>query len=175
MNQGWLPELGIVEVAAPCREAWEPMTGDAQVRRCAACKLNVYSLSDMTAEEARQLLKSTEQRLCVRFWVRPDGRLLTSDCPVGLAARARRKVAAVFAAVAAVLAAWGLLGEEPQSGPGAPAPIARVDVPQPPAAAGPVVGPEWADERRKGLPLSRGRWVQGKRMTVMGIIPGPSK
>ena len=49
-GQGWLPELGVVEIAAPCAAKWEEMTGDAQLRHCAACELNVYNLSELTAD-----------------------------------------------------------------------------------------------------------------------------
>lgn len=59
------------------------MPGDDCVRRCSACRLNVYNLSGMTRGEAAELLHRTEGRLCVRFYRRKDGTVLTSDCPVG--------------------------------------------------------------------------------------------
>jgi hypothetical protein len=82
-----LPLLGNVRVASPCHERWEEMDGDARVRHCGKCDKNVYDLSAMTADAAESLLAEYGQNLCVRFYRRPDGTVMTADCPVG----ARRK------------------------------------------------------------------------------------
>ena len=66
------------------------MTGDERVRHCAECKLNVYNLSEMSGQQATELITETEGRLCVRFYRRADGTMLTRDCPVGVAALKRR-------------------------------------------------------------------------------------
>jgi hypothetical protein len=78
-----------VRVAAPCHESWESMSGTAQVRACERCQHKVYNLSEMTAAEAADVIRKAEGRLCVRFYRRADGTLMTRDCPVG--AQARRK------------------------------------------------------------------------------------
>ena len=39
----------------------------------------------MTEEEALKLVEEREGRLCVRFYQRRDGTVLTTDCPVGAA------------------------------------------------------------------------------------------
>jgi hypothetical protein len=75
--------LDQIRVASPCKMAWERMEGDEQVRFCHRCKLNVYNLSAMSREEAENLVQEREGRLCVRFYRRPDGTLLTRNCPVG--------------------------------------------------------------------------------------------
>jgi hypothetical protein len=84
-----------IEVAAPCPMSWERMEGDARVRSCGQCKLNVYNLSGMTREDATKLVAAAEGRMCVRFLRRADGTILTEDCPVGLAARLRGRTLAV--------------------------------------------------------------------------------
>ncbi|HZV01833.1 MAG TPA: hypothetical protein VFF73_34290 [Planctomycetota bacterium] len=84
-----------IEVAAPCPTSWAKMEGDARVRFCGQCKLNVYNLSGMTREDATKLVGAAEGRMCVRFLRRADGTVLTEDCPVGLAARLRRRTLAV--------------------------------------------------------------------------------
>jgi hypothetical protein len=61
-----------------------------RVRFCSQCNLNVYNLSAMTRDEAKALLYKTEGRLCVRFYRRSDGTVLTQNCPVGLRALKRR-------------------------------------------------------------------------------------
>jgi hypothetical protein len=66
------------------------------------CKKNVYHLSNMSRAEAEALLEEHEGRVCVRFYQREDGSILTEeDCPVGLAAGARKKLLAVAAKIAA--------------------------------------------------------------------------
>jgi hypothetical protein len=93
--------LNNVKIASPCSQDWEAMAGDNRKRFCGECKLNVYNLSDMTKAEAEQLLINSEGRLCVRFYKRSDGTVLTVDCPVGWAAFKRRvsKTAAACASL----------------------------------------------------------------------------
>src|SRR5882724_10412487 len=75
-----------VEVAAPCKADWNQMIGSEQMRFCGQCNLNVYNLSGMTKDEAESLIARNEGRLCVRFFRRTDGSIITRDCPVGLRA-----------------------------------------------------------------------------------------
>jgi len=92
--------LGNVQVAAPCKADWDQMIGSERMRFCAQCNLNVFNLSGMTRSEAESLIARNEQRLCVRFYRRYDGSIITRDCPVGLE-RIRRRVSYFFKAVAA--------------------------------------------------------------------------
>ena len=78
--------LNAITVASPCTADWNAMQGDDQVRFCQQCQLNVYNLSGMTQTAAETLILSQEGRLCVRFYQRPDGTLITQDCPVGMQA-----------------------------------------------------------------------------------------
>ncbi|MBI1763090.1 MAG: hypothetical protein HYR56_16810 [Acidobacteria bacterium] len=84
--------LDRVKIAAPCQANWDEMFSfeGERVRFCSQCKLNVYNLSGMTRTEASALLARTEGRLCVRFYRRADGTVLTQNCPVGLRALKRR-------------------------------------------------------------------------------------
>lgn len=63
------------------------MDGDQRVRFCQQCKLNVYNLSEMTKKDAEDLILEKEGKLCVRFYKRLDGTVLTRDCPLGRLAR----------------------------------------------------------------------------------------
>ena len=99
-----------VRVAAPCPADWGKMVGDERVRFCGSCSLHVYNLSGMTRREAEALLASTEGRLCVRFYRRADGTILTRNCPVGLAAVKRRVARAAGATLSAVLGFFAGLG-----------------------------------------------------------------
>jgi hypothetical protein len=62
----------------------------------------------MKRDEALALVRSAEGRVCVRFWRRADGTVITSDCPVGLAAKMKRKVRLALAGLVAM--ALGILG-----------------------------------------------------------------
>jgi hypothetical protein len=103
--------LAHVRVASPCKADWDQMIGSDRVRFCGQCSLNVYNLSAMTRDQAEHLIAANEGRLCVRFYRRNDGSILTRDCPVGLrAVRARVSywTKAATAALLTFLAATGL-------------------------------------------------------------------
>lgn len=74
--------LDSIQVAKPCPVSWDSMSGDDRVRFCSDCRLNVYNLAGMTRREATELIHLQEGRLCVRFFRRKDGTLVTRDCPV---------------------------------------------------------------------------------------------
>lgn len=93
-----------ISIASPCSADWNQMTGDDRRRFCASCKLHVHNLSGMTADAATALLQQANGRVCVRFFRRADGTVLTRDCPVGLRQRLRRAWAR---AGALWLALWG--------------------------------------------------------------------
>src|SRR5262245_18862321 len=94
-----------ISVASPCPVQWSQMQGDERKRLCAQCKLHVHNLSAMSRRDANELLqRGREGRVCVRFFRREDGTVLTRDCPVGL----RRKLRRAWARAAAMwLALWG--------------------------------------------------------------------
>ncbi len=93
--------LNNIKIAAPCSADWNEMMGGERKRFCGECKLNVYNLSGMSQIEAENLLLNSEGRLCVRFYKRADGSILTKDCPVGWQAIKRNvsKTATAFASL----------------------------------------------------------------------------
>lgn len=94
-------------IASPCRASWDSMIGDERARFCGRCKLNVYNLSGMTEAQANALIEQREGKICVRYYQRPDGTVLTQDCPVRFRTLRRRlalAIGALLAAGAAVLA-----------------------------------------------------------------------
>jgi hypothetical protein len=95
--------LANVSVAAPCPADWDSMIGGDRVRFCSQCQLNVYNLSTMSKFEAEFLIARTAGRLCVRFYRRKDGSILTDNCPVGLRALKRRVLRIKTAVAASVL------------------------------------------------------------------------
>ena len=130
-----------LKVASPCPANWDAMYGDDRSRYCGECRLNVYNISGMTRVEAERLIASKEGRLCVRFYRRADGTVLTKDCPVGLAA-VRRRVARVASAVAGFVfgiltgtgATLALREAAPDPGGGRTMGTIAVPIPEPPGA-----------------------------------------
>ena len=99
--------LNNIKIASPCSQDWNEMIGTQRKRFCGECKLNVYNLSGMSRAEAQNLLLSSEDRLCVRFYRRADGSVLTKDCPVGWQA-IKRRVSRISTAVASLI--FGIVG-----------------------------------------------------------------
>jgi len=158
--------LDHVRVAAPCTADWACMHGDDRTRFCDQCNLNVYNLSALTRREAERLIMSTEGRLCVRFYRRADGTILTQNCPVGLRAlkrRVSRLVSGVMTAVLSFFASVGIYSlVEQETRPHVmgdlAAPIAKTEIPP---FNGPVAG-------QGDAPLDApGHLVQGE--PVMGV------
>jgi len=102
--------LNNLKVASPCSQDWNAMLGDNRKRYCGECKLNVYNLSGMTRAEAENLILSAEGRLCVRFYTRADGSVLTQDCPVGWARVKQRAKTYVTAFASLIFSFFGALG-----------------------------------------------------------------
>ncbi len=99
--------LNNIKIASPCSADWNAMFGDNRKRFCGDCKLNVYNLSDMTQIEAESFLLNSEGRVCVKFFKRADGTVLTKDCPVGWA-KVKQKVSRTATAAFGLIA--GLFG-----------------------------------------------------------------
>jgi hypothetical protein len=147
--------LDHVRVAAPCDADWESMFGDERVRFCGQCQLNVYNLSEMSKQEAEQLIGRTERRLCVRYYQRLDGSIITRNCPVGLRAikrRLSRIATAVGSAILSFLAGIGFyeiadrfsLVRRPMMGDMAVTGV-MVATPEPPTIVTPVSSPPSSD------------------------------
>ncbi len=86
------------------------MLGDDRKRYCGECRLNVFNLSGMSKTEAENLIMNAEGRLCVRFYKRADGSVLTQDCPVGWARVKQRTRAYVTALASMIFTFFGALG-----------------------------------------------------------------
>lgn len=99
--------LNNIKIASPCSADWNRMYGDEKVRFCGDCKLNVYNLSGMSNKDAQDLVQRTEGRLCVRYFQRTDGSVITQDCPVGWRAVKKRVSNLAAAACTLILGIFG--------------------------------------------------------------------
>lgn len=74
-----------------CTESWDDMKGSERVRHCALCRKDVYNLSAMPRPEAAALLAgNVDGNLCVRFYRRGDGTVVTNDCTTSTPVKVRR-------------------------------------------------------------------------------------
>jgi hypothetical protein len=136
-------ELPNIRLSFACKQRWDDMVGDDRVRACAGCDRPVFNLSEMTRVEAAAVLATRGLTPCVRFYRRPDGTVMTSDCPT----RPRRHLAVL----ATSLAAGATL---------AVAPAAMADPPRPDpssaaatASSGSAEGITITDDPVQGLPI----------------------
>lgn len=99
--------LDNMSIASPCSASWDEMNGDDRARFCGQCSKHVYNISTMTKTEVETLVLAKEGKLCVRYFQRPDGTILTDDCPRGLRAvrDGFRKISAGLAACVSLMIA----------------------------------------------------------------------
>lgn len=102
--------LNNIKIASPCSADWNAMIGNERQRYCGECKLNVYNLSGMSRNEAETLIMQSEGRVCVRFFRRSDGTVITKDCPVGWQAVKKRLSRFRTAAVSLLFTIFGGIG-----------------------------------------------------------------
>ena len=108
------------------------MHGDARVRFCTHCDQKVYNLSEMSQEDASAFMAEQTGRVCVRYFQRADGTVLTSDCGRVERTKVRVKAAAVTA--------FTLLGLAAKFNGNAPSQPASPIVGEIPVQYGPTTG-----------------------------------
>lgn len=94
-------DLDRIRVASPCNARWNDMVGDERARFCGQCSRHVFNLSAMTRPQIEMLVGNTEGKFCGWFYQRPDGRMLTADCPSRLR-QLRQRMAGVGGALCAL-------------------------------------------------------------------------
>jgi hypothetical protein len=98
-----LPLLDQVKVASPCPAKWDDMVGDDRKRFCLSCDKHVFNISALSREDAEQFLQENAGgEVCVRYYQRADGTIMTSDCAVGVTRKRRKKVALAVAGAGAL-------------------------------------------------------------------------
>jgi hypothetical protein len=101
-------DLDQIRVASPCNARWEDMSGDERARFCRQCQKNVYNLSAMKRVQIETLIREKEGKFCGRFYQRPDGRMITADCPTGQRRRRDRLARWAGAMFATLLLIFGI-------------------------------------------------------------------
>lgn len=128
-----------LQVVAPCNENWDAMPGGDDIRFCGRCRQNVYNLSEMNETQVRELVQGP---VCVRFFARGDGTVVTRQCSPMLEAARRRMVAMAAGLLPLAAAFWGsvawLRGKVQGQAPVAVGAIAPVEIRGMPTIVPPV-------------------------------------
>lgn len=122
--------LGQITIPTPCPMDWNLMRGDDRVRFCESCGKHVYNFAALTSEEAVSLIRAQGGELCGQLYRRPDGTLVTADCPAEPRPAPRGwqfSIRAIMAVIAGFAALFGItrLFAESQSQP-PPVPLGGV-------------------------------------------------
>ena len=116
-------------VKVPCHVPWDDMVGDGAVRFCLTCKKDVHDLTAMPEEDIAALLEKAK-RPCIRFYVRPDGRMLDSKCRLGREPRRMAKTFVVSATAALLgVATASIIADAPRLAEDEPLSIEHEGIP----------------------------------------------
>jgi hypothetical protein len=81
MTPEQLATLASVEIASPCPVQWKDLDGDERKRFCGQCKQHVFNLEELTIDEVMVMFREARrERVCMRFFRRADGTVITRDC-----------------------------------------------------------------------------------------------
>lgn len=159
-----------IKIASPCHADWNKMHGDDCTRFCQSCAKNVYNFSEMSRPQAEALLIEKEGNLCVRYFQRADGTVITDDCPIAI--KMVRRPLKWMAGVAAAILASGLSLVRGQANPGPQKPAATAANPQPIPLAG-MIAPsnphEAAPKPKPGKPKKHA----AKKTAAKAKVPAP--
>lgn len=159
-------------IASPCSVPWDSMTGDSTKRLCSGCSRNVFNVSDMTRNEAENFLEMNGFSHCMMLYRRPDGTIMTDNCPRVLRKmRDRCKMVARCVASAAVFlfslpAAWSQ-GTSTQP--------AQKHVALPEGIAGGMSAPPFVEQQTKGNVVQQEIHKTGKPVQMIrGDVAAPT-
>ena len=151
-----LPTLDAIRIASPCNVSWESMTGDERARFCQHCRHQVFNLSAMNRGEAASLFLANRERICVRYYQRPDGTVMFSDCVSEARRRLWQRLALLVGlpfVFLSTLLSWGWAKSESiranptgasigyKTSMGIPAVMGEAPLPQPPPVMQPLANP----------------------------------
>ncbi|CAN5225712.1 hypothetical protein BH11CYA1_BH11CYA1_29460 [soil metagenome] len=73
-------KLFAIKLQYECPYKWSKMKGDDKTRFCNSCQKNVYNISKLSRQKAVELITEKEGNVCVRFYQRRDGTVVTQEC-----------------------------------------------------------------------------------------------
>lgn len=98
-----------IQLGFRCPKKWKQMKGGRYVRHCDVCDKNVYNISMLSRKLATKLIQEKEGKLCVAFYQRPDGTVVTQDCVSIVGTQTLRTKYNIFAALNAGIAGLWLI------------------------------------------------------------------
>lgn len=168
------PLLANLSVASPCPAKWDDMVGDERTRFCGGCKKDVHNISALDSAEAEALLREKSGQLCVRYFQRADGTVMTQDCPDGVRRKKTRKLAVLAAGTFGLTAsAFGALTAMASMG-SPPRPEMMGDVAPPPTTTTtdvPLMGAPMPDPEQVQEPATQAIQPQRAKMGEPGPLP----
>jgi hypothetical protein len=162
-----------VEIAIPCTASWDAMQGNDRVRHCGDCNKSVFNLSAMPEAEAAELVAgNSDGRLCVRFYRRQDGTVMTSDCGARtLPAQPDRSWGKLPGMAGLALAALSASGCAPVHAPQIAENVVVVDIqPGQPVMMGEPVIPQPEPVMLMGAPVATQADVQPAPVAPVAVI-----
>ncbi len=93
-----------VRIASPCPVDLDRMERVGSAWSCTRCKRLVHDLSRLREAEVARLFSNAEDPPCVRLYRRPDGGVMTADCPYGVRAMRRGLLLVIGVSLPALLA-----------------------------------------------------------------------
>ncbi|MBS2030519.1 MAG: hypothetical protein JST54_21635 [Deltaproteobacteria bacterium] len=96
--------------ASSCGASWSTMSGSACARTCSLCRLRVLEVDGLSRPQVQALVGRERPQ----FFVREDGTLLLSDCPLGRSVRERqrRRRGSIVAALIGVILGFAVSRSE---------------------------------------------------------------
>ena len=70
-----------IHVTDACTKNWADLTGEGQKRHCAACNLHVHNAADLTRSAATDIIKNSQDRVCMRVTFDASGQPIHKDSP----------------------------------------------------------------------------------------------
>ncbi len=67
------------KINKPCHADWNEITGDQKSRHCDKCNKSVHNISEMSKEEAEQLLCQSSESVCIRIQQASNGSFKTQS------------------------------------------------------------------------------------------------
>jgi len=101
------------KTAAPCPVSWSEMVGDEVARTCLRCDQQVYDLSNMTRDEGVATIRANQSRgenICIKYFLRRDGTIMTEECAPGLRRKLRRSLLRAVGMIASAFSLTTFVG-----------------------------------------------------------------
>lgn len=105
------------KVTLPCAWSWTETGTAKRFKVCDLCQKNVYDFTDMEMPEAEKLIFQRENLETFTLYKRPDGKYMTSDCPLQVKRKSdfNMMIAVGIAVAVAIVVLLSMLPHQPKT------------------------------------------------------------